>query len=136
MKLVKTIAATGVGYLCAALDTDGQRLFVGGTDFHIHTYTLPTITPAEAKPLKGHASYVTALAYLPASKQLVSGSLDKSLIWWRAGAEMVRKVDAGQRINRLVASMDGALIAAACGDGMGRSWEADTGKLIAVLRDG
>src|SRR5262249_31940419 len=104
VKLVKTIPAKGVGYWCAALDADGQRLFVGGTDFQIHTYTLPAVVRAEAKPLKGHSSYVTALAYLPASKQLVSGSLDKNLIWWKAGAEMVRRVEVGQRINRLAVS--------------------------------
>jgi WD40 repeat protein len=136
VKLVKTIPAKGVGYWCAALDADGQQLFVGGTDFQIHTYTLPAVVRAEAKPLQGHSSYVTALAYLAKSKQLVSGSLDKNLIWWKAGAEMVRRVEVGQRINRLAVGPDGTLLAAACSDGIGRIWDANTGELVRALRDG
>jgi WD40 repeat protein len=136
MKLIESIAAKGTGYWCATQDAQGRRLFVGGTDFQIHTYTLSAVSPTETGTLKGHSSYVTALAYLPASKQLVSGSLDKSLIWWKDGAEAVRRVDAGQRINALVASVDGAFLAAACGDGVGRLWDANTGALIHVLGDG
>jgi WD40 repeat protein len=136
MKLIKTIAAKGTGYCCAALDTGDQRLFVGGTDCQIHAYTLPAVEHATDKPLKGHSSYVTALTYLPASGHLVSGSFDRKLIWWKNGAELTRQVDVGHRINRIVASADGALIVAACGDGTGRIWEANTGRLLRELRDG
>lgn len=136
MKLVQSIAAKGVGYWCAAHDAQSRRLFVGGTDFQIHPYTLPAVAPLETGPLKGHSSYVTALAYLPASKQLVSGSLDKSLIWWKDGGEIVRRVDTGQRVNCVVAGTEGTILAAACGDGVGRLWDATTGELVRELRGG
>src|SRR5262249_7181345 len=72
----KTVAEQKVGFLCAALDTANQRLFAGATDFTVHAYDLPAVQPAKGGPLKGHGSYVTALAYLPRARVLISGSFD------------------------------------------------------------
>src|SRR5262249_47424669 len=101
VKLAKTIATDKVGYWCAAVDAAAKRLFIGATDFSIHVHDLPAVTPSKLGPLKGHGSYVTALAYLPASQTLVSGSFDKELLWWKPGevAGPTRRVKAGARIN-------------------------------------
>jgi WD40 repeat protein len=138
LKLARTIATDKVGYWCAAVDAAGKRLFIGATDFTIHVHDLPAVTPAKLGPLKGHGSYVTALAYLPAAQTLVSGSFDKGLLWWKPGesAEPVRRVNAGARVNRLAASADSKLLTTAHDDLVGRIWDAATGKLVTELRDG
>src|SRR5262249_23319520 len=113
-RLIKTVAKDKVGFLSAALDAANKRLYAGATDFTIHVYDLPAVQPGKIVPLKGHGSYVTALAYLTKPQVLVSGGFDKQLVWWKPseGVKPVRQVQAGARINRLAASPDGALVAA------------------------
>jgi WD40 repeat protein len=137
-RLVKTIIRDRVGLWCAALDGTGKKLYIGTTDFTIHVHDLPGLEPSKAGPLKGHASYVTALAWLPQSRHLVSGSFDKQLLWWQPdnGTGPERKVNVGARINRLGASPDGKRLAAATDDRVGRVWDAHTGQLQVQLRDG
>jgi WD40 repeat protein len=138
MRLAKTVVQNQAGFWCAALDAGGKRLFAGATDFQIHTYDLPAVTPSKLGPLKGHGSYATALAYLPASGVLISGSFDKELLWWKpaAGATPSRRVMVGSRINRLAASADGGFVATATEDLIGRIWEVATGKLAVQLLGG
>lgn len=138
LHLVKTVASDKAGFWCAALDATGNKLYAGGTDFHIHVYDLPALAPSKTPLLKGHESYVTALVHLPASGGLISGSFDKQLIWWKpaSGVEPVRRVVAGARVNRLAASADGKLLAAAADDLVGRIWDATTGRLLTELKDG
>lgn len=138
MRLVKSVAQEKVGFWCAALDAGGGRLFAGGTDFAVHVFDLPAVAPSKTGPLKGHSSYITSLAFLPASGILVSGGFDKQLLWWKpaAGAEPIRRLDAGMRVNRLAASPDGKLVAAAGSGTVGRVWDTASGSLVAELRDG
>src|SRR5262245_17845777 len=72
------------------------------------------------------------------SRTLVSGGFDKELLWWKPGdgAEPVRRVKAGARVNRLASSPDGKLLATAHDDLVCRLWEADPGKAVVDLRDG
>jgi WD40 repeat protein len=137
MRLLKTVVKDQAGFWCAALDPVGKRLFAGGTDFQIHAYDLSAVTPAKLSPLKGHTSYVTALVGVPAAQMLVSGSLDRQLLWWKTtGGEPVRQVAVGARVNHLSASHDGKLLATATDDVIGRLWEAATGNLLAKLEGG
>jgi WD40 repeat protein len=135
-RLIQTVLITNVGPWCAATDPASKKLYLGCTDFNIHVYDLPGLQPAKAGPLKGHGSYVTALAILPASRMLVSGSFDKQLIWWNlAGAlKPARQVYAGARINRLAVAPDGTQLAAACSDLVGRIWDARNSKLLVQLK--
>ncbi len=135
-RLLQTVRGDPVGYWSIAFDPAGHRVYAGGTDFGIHPFDLPSLRPAKGV-LKGHASYVTALAYLAPLRVLVSGGWDKQLVWWGATGEVIRRVDAGARVNRLAASADGGRIAGALDDLVARVWDARTGKpVVAQLTGG
>jgi WD40 repeat protein len=135
MRVLRTVAKD-VGFWSAAISPSDKRLFVGGTDFNIHVYDAPEMQP-NAAILKGHTSYVTALAYLPANRTLISGGLDRRLIWWNiAGGKPERRVDALGRVNRTAASADGRLLAVATDDLQTRIWNAATGALTRELTGG
>jgi WD40 repeat protein len=137
MRLLKTVIKDQAGFWCAALDAAGKRLFAGGTDFQIHAYDLPAVTPAKLGSLKGHTSYVTTLVGLPTAGMLVSGSLDRQLLWWKTtGGDPVRRVAVGARVNHVAASKDGKFLVTATDDAIGRIWEAATGNLLARLEGG
>ena len=133
---IKTISGDKVGFWCGAIDAASHRLYAGGTDFNIHAYDLPAGQPGKGGLLKGHGSYVTALAYLPASQTLISGSWDKELIWWKParGVQPGRRVAVGARINRLAATTDGSLIAVVTDDLVARIYETETAKLRLELQ--
>ena len=133
---IKTISGDKVGFWCGAIDAASHRLYAGGTDFNIHAYDLPDGQPGKGGLLKGHGSYVTALAYLPASQTLISGSWDKELIWWKParGVQPGRRVAVGARINRLAATTDGSLIAVVTDDLVARIYETETAKLRLELQ--
>jgi WD40 repeat protein len=137
-RLIKTVAQDKVGFWCAALDCAAKGLYIGGTDFLIHVFDVPGVQPSKLGPLKGHASYVTGLVYLPKIQVLVSGSFDKQLLWWKpaAGVQPLRKVDARGRVNCLTASADSTLLATATDDLVGRIWDAETGAPKGELKGG
>jgi WD40 repeat protein len=137
-RLIQTVAMSNAGPWCAVVDPAAKQLYLGTTDFSIHVYDLPSLQISKTGPLKAHASYVTTLSFLPASRELVSGSFDKQLIWWKpsAGHGPIRQLDVAARINRLAASPDGTQLAAACSDLVGRLWDARTGKPMVQLKGG
>jgi WD40 repeat protein len=135
--LVRTIAQDKVGFWCGALDAANQRLYAGATDFCIHAFDLPAVQPSKVGPLKGHGSYVTALAYLAGPQLLISGSFDKSLLWWKPPAPgPVRRVEVSARVNQLAAAQDGSRVAAAQDDLVARVWHVPTGRLLIELKNG
>jgi WD40 repeat protein len=80
---------------------------------------------------------VTALACVPVSEMLVSGSLDRQLCWWNlASARVERRVDAHARVNAMASSADGRALAVATDDLHARIWNATTGKVIGELTGG
>ncbi|MCC7138100.1 MAG: protein kinase [Planctomycetes bacterium] len=73
------VVASGPLY-AIALAPDGTRLFAGGEDGHVRVLTLPELeTVAE---LRGHRSYVHALAVAAGGRVLVSGSGDNTVRLW------------------------------------------------------
>src|SRR5207253_2424232 len=77
IRLLRSVAKD-VGFWSAAICAADKRLYVGGTDFNIHVYDLPEVR-LHAALLKGHTSYITGLAYVPANRMLISGGLDRRL---------------------------------------------------------
>ena len=75
------------GFWAAALAVDGERLYCGATDFAIYAYDARALPDQPAAVLKGHRSYVTALAFAPPARCLISGGLDRQVIGWKAGTE-------------------------------------------------
>jgi len=137
MRLARTLTKENVGFWCGTICSASNRLYVGGTDFNIHVYELPMVQPCPGLPLKGHSSYVTTLLYIPATGMLVSGALDKKLLWWKpAGGEPVRRMDAGGRVNGLAVCPDGRLLVTATDDLVARVWDARNGRVLMELKDG
>jgi hypothetical protein len=61
-KLGKRVTGAA-GFWAAALDPDGGRLYCGATDFAVYAYDAVTLPDPPAAVLRGHRSYVTALAF-------------------------------------------------------------------------
>jgi WD40 repeat protein len=132
-KLAKRVTGPA-GFWAAALAVDGERLYCGATDFAIYAYDARALPDQPAAVLKGHRSYVTALAFAPPARCLISGGLDRQVIGWKAGAETPTwTAPAGALINRLALSPNGEQVASAQDDLTVRIWEAATGKAVRQL---
>jgi WD40 repeat protein len=137
LHLARTVCKEGVGFWSAAVAALSKRLYVGGTDFNIHLFDLPEMQPSKTPVWKGHTSYVTALVHAPASDVVISGGLDKQILWWEPSpGKIVRGVAAGARVNQLTVSTNGRLLAAAMDDLSPRVWDAQSGKLVMELQGG
>src|SRR5436309_1100425 len=134
-RVVRKVPQPGVGLWSGALDPAAKRLYAGGTDGHIHVYDLPAVRPGTPALLKGHRSHVSALVHVPGTRTLVSGSFAREVLWWLPAEsdQPVRRLLTDSRVNRLAASADGKLIAAALDDGA-RVWHARSGDLLTVLK--
>jgi len=132
-KLGKRVAGPA-GFWAAALDPEAQRLYCGATDFSIYAYDARTLPEQPSLTLKGHRSYVTALAFARQPKLLVSAGFDRQVIGWRAGeATPAWTAAAGALVNQAAVSPDGAWVATAQDDLTVRIWEAATGKAVRRL---
>jgi WD40 repeat protein len=132
-KLAKRVSGPA-GFWAAALDREGERLYCGATDFSVCAYDARALPEQPAAVLKRHRSYVTALAFAPQPKILVSGGFDRQVIGWRPGQETPAWTSpAGALVNRVAVSPDGAWVASAQDDLTVRIWEVATGKAARKL---
>ena len=70
---------------------DTGEVFVGSSDAKVYQVN-PGVENPEFIPLEGHTSYVMGL--VDTGKYVVSGSYDKSLIWWnKETKERVRQIE-------------------------------------------
>jgi WD40 repeat protein len=91
----------------------------------------------EPKVLKGHLLSVTALAFSPDGKRLVTcGSDDSARIWDVATGDCLRTLDHGADANCGCFSPDGTLIATGAADGNVRIWDVEEGRPPVVLDGG
>lgn len=134
-KLAKRVTGPA-GFWAMALDGDAGRLYCGATDFSIYAYDAAALPEQTAQTLKGHRSYVTALAFARQPKLLISGGFDRQVLGWKPGATAPAwSAAAGALVNRLAMSPDGALAASAQDDLTVRIWETASGKAVRKLSD-
>ncbi len=91
---------------------DGRKLAVGdGTVVNVYDIS----TGAELASMQGHESIVSALAWLPDSSRLVSGSWDHTAIVWdpRSGQQLLNLplgLNLADRVEHLLVTPDGSRI--------------------------
>jgi WD40 repeat protein len=132
-KVKTTYAHPGTLYaLCA--DPSGKRLYAGSEDYGIHVFDLDSAKKESVARWTKHDNYVSALIAVARSGKalVVSGSYDRSLIWWDAAkGEAVRTVEAHAGWVRDLALLPDGNRLASCGDDMlVKLWDTDSGKLI------
>jgi hypothetical protein len=93
---------------------------------------------AEVKRLAGHKDAVTAAAFSPDGKFLVTGSADKSAVLWDvAEGKAVRRFDGhANAVDSIAFSRDGNRIATGSIDRTARVWDVKNGALLANLAGG
>ncbi len=86
--------------------------------------------------LSGHSGAVTAVAFAPGGRTLVSGSTDKSLKIWDASSGQILKTMTGdtETISSVVYLPNGKRIISGSFDRSVVIWDADTGEAIRTLR--
>ncbi|HMQ31557.1 MAG TPA: WD40 repeat domain-containing serine/threonine-protein kinase [Chloroflexaceae bacterium] len=87
------------------------------------------------RTLRGHGSFVHAVAWGPTGRLLVSGGADRTLRIWRAddGAPLACLEGHGDRVLCAAWSPDGHLIASGGADRSVRLWRAEDGQLLRTL---
>jgi WD40 repeat protein len=90
----------------------------------------------DALTLAGHKGFVTAVAFTPDGKRIVSGSEDDTVrIWDAKTAKEVRSVTVGgQGVTSVAVSRDGKRIAVGCWGQTARVFGADSGKELLTLK--
>ena len=121
--------------LAVAYSPDGKTLASSGSKdgtiqlWHVDSGNL-------VQTLEGHTDTVTALAFAPDGKTLVSGSNDDTLRVWESPTGTLRRVLAGHGndVKAVCFSRDGKRIASGSKDATVRLWDAKTGRFLPTLR--
>lgn len=111
----------------AATGTKGFRLVSGSQDGKVRVWDLNRRKCIAN--LDSHVSDVQALDYSPAQQALVSGSRDKTLIWWDVRSWKVRRVVPCLELVEAAGFVDdGELTWSAGANGCFRVWDTDSGR--------
>jgi WD40 repeat protein len=116
------------------IDPSGRFAFAGAQDNTIQRWDLDKGTKVA---LKGHLSWVRALAFAPADKLLFSADYTGKILAWNLEADApapLRTIDAHQGWARAIAiSQDGKLLASCGNDKLIKVWSVPDGKLVRSL---
>jgi WD40 repeat protein len=113
-----------------ALALESNRLYAGGDDYRIHVFDLALDQKEPIAQWTRHDNYVSALVAV--GPFLISGSYDRSMIWWQDG-EPHRIVEAHQGwLRDLAATPDGKLVVSTGDDMLVMLWDVN-GRLVRTL---
>jgi WD40 repeat protein/tRNA A-37 threonylcarbamoyl transferase component Bud32 len=87
--------------------------------------------------LRGHSSWVMAVAISPDSKTVFSSGLDHRILAWDVATGEVKRTITGhtKAVNCLACSPDGQLLLSGSDDDTIKLWQLDTGKLVRSLAE-
>jgi WD40 repeat protein len=124
---------TVVTHPAVCLHPDGDILAVAGDDHLVHLWDLSSERATET--LRGHADWVTALAFSPDGSRLASAANDGEIRFWNLSSASSVGVlaGAGQAVTDLAWAYGGALLAAAGFSGQVDLYEMETSKLVRRL---
>src|SRR5581483_4169932 len=144
-RLLTRLAGHSAMIWCLAFSPDGRFLASGGDDQAVRLWELPARQPALPEPgtawaaachmLPGHTSRVTAVAFCPVSRLLVSSSNDQTLRIWDVLRRQIRTTMHGHTdvVNCAVFSPDGTIIASGGADQSVRMWNTADGHALRAL---
>ena len=134
VKVDRTLRLPSITFCMAAHDQSG-RVFCGGSDFGLHHFDPAAEKPETAALSESrHSSYVTGL--VNAGGTLISGSYDKSLIWWNAETgEQIRRIESAHTrwIRRLALNSAGTKLASVGDDMQTRVWDTTSGECLLTM---
>ena len=113
---------------------DSGEIYVGSSDANVYRVDPMAETP-EFLPFEGHTSYVMGL--VDTGKMIVSGSYDKSLIWWnKETQEQVRRVELAHDrwVRNLTITPDKKHVLSVSDDMVCKVWDAESGDLVRELK--
>jgi WD40 repeat protein len=124
----------GSPLLSCRFDPTGRFVFAGAQDNSVQRWELAS---GRKVGLTGHRSWVRALAFVPAARQVVTGAYDGRLMWWPVEAdapEPLRTLDAHRGwVRALAVSPDGRTLASCGNDNLVKLWSAADGGAVREL---
>jgi WD40 repeat protein/serine/threonine protein kinase len=129
--------------LCMVFSPDGRTVLTGGgddgtevTEGNGEAVLWEAATGKPLGPPLLHQTVVSAVAFSPDGKTVLTGSLDTTARLWEAagGKPLGQPLQHPGPVYSVAFSPDGATVLTACEDGGTRLWERATGKPLALLR--
>jgi WD40 repeat protein len=119
---------------CLAFSPDGKTLAIAD-QWNAVVILWDTTSRQKIATLKGHASAVTAVAFSPDGRKLLSGSSDQSVkLWDVASKGELRSFSVSRAVTSVAFSPNGQLIAAGADLGGVTLWDEANGRQVQVLQ--
>ena len=133
-ELVTALAVTADGRMLASASGIYDKKSERWTDGEIKTWNLKTGELVTS--WRGHTKLITALAFLPDGKTLLSASEDKSIIFWDVEQGQATRTLKGQTgsVTSLAVTVDGKFLASGSSDRTVRVWDVATYKTATTLK--
>ena len=105
-----------------AMTRDGSLLAAGLSD---HGIALLDSGGRTQRSLEGHEGKITALAFSPDGRTLISAGEDRQLLAWSAAGERLARLTSEARVRDVAFSADGKMLATAAAEGSIQLWSVD-----------